>query len=332
MAINKNAYARYKILDECFANIYREFFIEDLILACNHGLGEFSGKKTSVSRRQIYEDIKFMKSDLGFGAPIASYSSGKRRYIRYEDKDFSIHNKKLTQAEEQQLKDSVMVLSRIKGLGDSSWLQELKLKLDIEIEGPSKDNTIISFQENVDLKNLDHLENLYNYIKNKQVLKIVYRSFKAVNQEEHILSPNFLKQYNNRWFLLGENHKFNNISIFALDRIESFTLFTDVYRDSSVDYNDDYFEDIVGVTNISDNEVQNVRILLTDKVVPYITTKPFHRSQKQIKNNILDIRVKINPELISQILSYGNGMQVLEPESLIKTIKDKLKESLESYG
>ncbi|WP_353102790.1 WYL domain-containing protein [Myroides odoratus] len=331
MAINKNAYARYGILDKCFANIYKEYFIEDLILACNQGLGEFSGKETNVSRRQIYDDIKFMKSDVGFGAPIESYPKGRRRYIRYEDKDFSIHNKKLTQAEEQQLKNSVMVLSRIKGLGDTSWLQELKLKLDIEIDDPSKDNTIISFQENVDLKNLDHLENLYNYIKNKQVLKIVYRSFKAVNQEEHILSPNFLKQYNNRWFLLGENHKFNSISIFALDRIESFTICSEPYRDSSVDYNDDYFEDIVGVTNISDNEVQNVKILLTDKVVPYITTKPFHRSQKQIKNNILDIRVKINPELISQILSYGNGMKVLEPESLIQIIKGKLKESLQSY-
>lgn len=69
MATNKNAQLRYKILDECFANMDERHYIEDLIDICVEKLSQ-NGKKESISKRTIHDDINFMKSKEGYNAPI----------------------------------------------------------------------------------------------------------------------------------------------------------------------------------------------------------------------------------------------------------------------
>ena len=66
MAFNKNALTRYKILDSCFRNTGRRYFIEDLINACNQALGELKSGYNGISRRQIFDDIAFMESNGGW--------------------------------------------------------------------------------------------------------------------------------------------------------------------------------------------------------------------------------------------------------------------------
>ena len=78
MPINKNAFIRYKILDKCFNDKYHKYFIEDLMEKVNGQLADAGIK--SISKKQIYDDIKFMKSSEGWEAPIKSYQDGKRKY------------------------------------------------------------------------------------------------------------------------------------------------------------------------------------------------------------------------------------------------------------
>ncbi|MDM1350936.1 WYL domain-containing protein [Myroides marinus] len=331
MAINKNAYARYKILDQCFSNQFKEYYILDLIEVCSIELSEHFGKPMSVSRRQIFDDMTFMKSDLGFSAPIESYAKGKKRYYRYEDPDFSIKKQELTQSERDQITDTLMVLSRVKGLGNTAWIEELKLKFDSKHEALLNNDTFISFQENIDLVGINYLGELYNYIKNKQALKITYKAFKQTESIEVIVSPQYLKQYNNRWFLFVWNQNRQQVTNFALDRIQDISIASETYYRCDIDFNKDYFEEIIGVTNFIDKRAEEVKIELSDQIIPYITTKPFHQSQKKIKDNILTIKVKINYELKQQILFYGTAMRVLTPESLANDIKQMLEESLNRY-
>jgi len=83
MATNKNAQLRYKILDECFANIDERYYIEDLIYTCEEKLSQ-KGKKESISKRTILDDIKFMKSREGYNAPIESIKDEKDKRKIYE--------------------------------------------------------------------------------------------------------------------------------------------------------------------------------------------------------------------------------------------------------
>lgn len=319
MAINKNALLRYRVLDRCFSNPYRKFFINDLIEACSEALSDYSGEGTSISRRQIYDDINFMKSEAGYAAPIESYRDGRRAYYRYSDRDFSIDNRPLNPEETEQLANALEVLSRVKGLPGFQWMQNLEAHLRNTLDEDTQ--PIISFQENEFLVGKDHLQRLYNYIKNKQVLDITYQGFSMDKPEVFEIHPYYLKQYNNRWYVFGWNAEEEKLYNLPLDRIESFTNKQTEFRPCDFNF-DEYFDDIVGVTNDPDAEVVEVILEAKNEIVlPYIISKPLHGSQK-VKDNIIRLEVKINYELKSLIRSFGNQLEVLEPLELKKNLWD----------
>ena len=59
MPTNKNAAIRYQTLDKCFRDRRHRYYIEDLIDKCEEAIYYYNGVG-EVSRRQIFEDIKFM--------------------------------------------------------------------------------------------------------------------------------------------------------------------------------------------------------------------------------------------------------------------------------
>lgn len=74
MALNKNALLRYKTIDKCLQNTYRNWTLDDLIEACSDALYEYEGRDTNISRRTVQMDLQLMRSDkLGYNAPIAVY-------------------------------------------------------------------------------------------------------------------------------------------------------------------------------------------------------------------------------------------------------------------
>ena len=126
MPDNRKAIIRYKILDKCFSDRYHKYFIEDLMNKVNEQL-EDAGLKP-VSKKQIYDDIKFMKSVDGWEAPIESYQDGKRKYLRY-DRDFSIMETPITEMEVEQLETLIISLSRLQGIPMYDWIEELLANL-----------------------------------------------------------------------------------------------------------------------------------------------------------------------------------------------------------
>ena len=112
--------------------------------------------------------------------------------------------------------------------------------------------------------------------------------------------------------LFGWNHQFENIQNLALDRILKIEYSNEKYIVNETDFNE-YFEDIIGVTNDKSTEVQNIKIQLSDNIIPYIISKPIHGSQK-ISGNILTLELKINYDLETLVLSYGENLKVLEPQ------------------
>ena len=99
---------------------------------------------------------------------------------------------------------------------------------------------------------------------------------------------------------------------------------------------DDYFKDIIGVTLLPENKVEEIELLFSSHLAPYIQTKPLHKSQNIVK--VLDdgrlqirIRIRINPELLSMLLSYGKDVKVLQPDHLTEKIQQIIIEQLKQY-
>lgn len=327
MSTNKRAIIRYRTLDVCFSSKYRKFFIDDLMERCSEVLTEHIGKPTTVSRRQIFDDINFMKSEAGYNAPIESYKEGKKVYYRYDDEHFSIEKSPINAEELEQIKDALEVFGRIKGLPNFEWMAELETKLRDSID--NSENGFISFDHNPFLKGLEHLQELYNYIKHQLVLTITYQSFKMDTPADFIIHPYHLKQYNNRWFLFGLNDELDKIQNLALDRIIKMDTTQQSFKECTVDF-EEYFEDIVGVTNNIDEEPVKVELYIDTSLLPYVKSKPLHGSQK-LKGNLLTLNVKLNYELESLLLSFGENITILKPEELKIQIHNRLNGNLKNY-
>ena len=335
MAINKNAYIRYQVLDRCFRNPGRKYFWEDLLEECNKALYEYNGAQSKIQRRQLFEDIKFMESEQGWAIPLERFSEGKKVYYRYSDLGFSINNQPINEVEAQQLKSAVMVLSRLKGMPQFEWVNELIPRLEQSFGLVNEGKAFMVFDSNEYLKGIIWLEDLFHAILYKKVLLIDYQSFRQEKPFRFTIHPYFLRQYNNRWFLFGYNPEFKDISNLALDRIEKIEEIQSPYIENTfVDF-EEYFDDIVGVTRPKDSALEKVQLHFTPNLAPYILTKPLHGSQRKIRQDetglVIQLEVVSNYELEQLILSYGEYVKVLGPDSLLEKIKERILMSIHKY-
>lgn len=74
MAQGKNANIRYMVLDRCFRDRRKKYFIDDLVKACNEELFYYDG--SSVTERQVRADISFMQRKAGGGYPFGNKERG----------------------------------------------------------------------------------------------------------------------------------------------------------------------------------------------------------------------------------------------------------------
>lgn len=334
MSTNKNALLRYQVLDRCFRNSGRKFFWQDLLDEINKALVEYNGPESKIKRRQLFDDIKFMESDQGFSIPLKRHKDGKKVYYRYDDKDFSISKQPLNEEEKTQIKAAISVLSRFSGAPQFESVQEMIpfLQDRLGLKGTPKE--VISLESNIDLKGLHYFATLYDAIVKEQVLDVHYRDFKSEEPFSIKFHPYYLKQYNSRWFVFGLNEELN-ISTWnlALDRIENVSHLRASYRQCEIDWYD-YFYEIIGVTKMPGEEVQEIVLEFSEVSAPYVKTKPIHPTQKtEKKDGKLIVRIKVIPnyELESQILSFGENVKVLAPSDLKKRIETKLSVSLNNY-
>ena len=326
MATNKHATIRYHALDRCFSNHGRKFFIEDLIHACNEAINDFAGIEDGVKRRQLYDDITFMESEHGWSIPIVRLKEGKKVYYRYSDRSFSIKNQGINQAEAEQLKETLAILSRFKGLPQFDWVEVMQVRLEETFKLKGNLQATVGFEQNPFLKGLNNFTDIFNAIHNEVALEIKYQGYKQVGPSKFVLHPWYLKQFNNRWFLFGFNEEYNAISNLALDRIISLSETKNKYqKNNAIDF-EEYFEDAVGVTIIEGASPEKLLLKVSIIVWPYIESKPLHGSQKiKMKNEadvIIELSVQINHELIALIFSYLGAIEIVEPLSLRERFKN----------
>ncbi|MGD1840789.1 MAG: helix-turn-helix transcriptional regulator [Thermonemataceae bacterium] len=335
MPANRNALIRYKTIDTCLRNRFRRWTLSDLVEACSEALYEYEGIDKGVSIRTVQMDIQMMRSDkLGYNAPIIVVD---KKYYTYEDPEYSITNIPLSNQDIARLDEVVQILKQFSGFRHFQDMSEVvqKLQHKVHIHQHSQ-RPIIEFEKNELLKGLNHLDALYQAVLNRTVLEITYQSFRAKAPSTFLFHPYLLKEFKNRWFLLGKRNQETTIMTLALDRIHtSKALPEESFSEDGNFHPSDYYRDIVGVTN-TNTPTEKVVIAVDKYNAPYVTTKPLHHSQQIVQANedgsvIIMICVKINFELEREILGYGDSMHVLQPSRLKLRLQHKLKRALNAY-
>ena len=337
MALNKNALIRYKTIDKCLQNNYRQWTLDDLIEACSDALYEYEGREVNVSKRTVQLDIQLMRSDkLGYNAPITVYD---KKYYKYEEEeDYSITDIPITENDMNVLSETVEMLKQFKDFSLFSELGGIIQRLEDKVyTEKTHQSSIIHLDKNENLKGLHWLDELYQAIQKKVVLKLEYKSFKAIEANTITFHPCLLKEFNNRWFLVGMGNKNKGVVNLALDRIISIDYdFTTSYTDFEFDA-DTFYKDVVGVTVNQGERASNIKLWVDRYNAPYVITKPMHHSQIIEKENEdgsieINIKVKINFELERLILGFGEAIKVIQPERLHKRIAKKLEKAISLYS
>lgn len=179
---------------------------------------------------------------------------------------------------------------------------------------------------------MEHITPLFNAIRKRITVEIQYLSFKMEEPQTLIVHPYYLKQYNNRWFLFCCTGDYSN---YPLDRILNVKLSNVPYRESNINF-EEYFEDILGVTKREGQKPKKILLKFPKSKYPYVATKPWHDSQKKVAEDetsvTIELDVVVNYELEQKILSRGDYVEILKPESLRKKIKSRIKTSMDIYG
>lgn len=333
MAINKNALIRYKTIDHCLQNRFRKWTLEDLIDACSDALYEFEGID-GVSKRTVQADIQIMRSNkLGYNAPIVVL---ERKYYAYEEPNYSITNIPLSDQDLNKLGEAVAFLKQFQGFSHFNDLSGMVQKLEDQIYA-QKTHTepVIDFEKNENLKGLEHLDFLYRSIINKKAIEVTYQSFKARQASTFVFHAYLLKEFNNRWFLIGRKNKGDTILNLAIDRLQKIKKSDFNFKENSNFNTKTYYENAIGVSVSPGLKVEEVIFFVNHFHAPYVETKPLHKSQKVIEKThfgvTFSMQVQHNFELEKKLLGFGEGIKVLQPERLRKNILFRVEAALDLY-
>lgn len=336
MPVNRNALIRYKTIDNCLRRRNRRWTLEDLIDACSDALYEYEGIDKGISKRTVQMDIQMMRSDkLGYNAPIEVYEN---KYYRYSDPDYSITNSPLTEDDMKLMGETVEMLRQFGGFSAFSGMEDVLGRLEDHVSAiRHKRRPVILLEKNDDLKGLKFIDPLYKAILAKKPIKIIYKSFKARDMQKFIFSPFFLKEFRNRWFVYGRKKDAGMLFNLALDRIHEIGDAPGERYLENPDINPNtFFDNIIGVTKNINDKAYCVRFWAAPEQVPYIETKPLHKSQFVVERNedgsaIFQMEVVLNYELEKDLLGFGEGVQVLAPRFLVHKMGKRLRQAAERY-
>lgn len=335
MPLDKNKIIRFQALDRCFSDRSRHYYIEDLVGECRKALERADVLTPDVSKRSVYNDIAEMEGNPKWNvAFLEPAKDGRKRYYQYEDPSYSIWNNDLNAAELAQLQSVLLMLRRFKGLPQYQHLEEMIQNLQNKYGFTlPEEQEIISFGTNEYVQGLDYLSPLCMAIINKQALEILYQPF---GQPEYTrtLHPYYIKEYNNRWFLLAkeENVDWSSLSVVALDRIHDVHPSSTSYIPNTEWDFSEYFSDIIGVTRTGEPPVKLVLEFSTAQL-PYVLSKPLHEEQRihRRAEGIIELEVCPNRELYQKLLSFGCEVEVLEPASVREHLKEEIRKMLKYY-
>lgn len=346
--------ARPKFVNLIYTELMKREFVsyaDILALYCKRPKGYY--EKKACNREPGYGELKkafpeVLKA-LGKSCPGCIEDNGQSkgkayRYVGESNDPLSEERKAIVQ---KSVEDYVSFCKASAGILPASWFtsffENTQLLLDTHRDTQDGKVPIISSLEQI-LTNIDLLPLFYKAISNKQVLQFAYQPF---GQEpfELIFHPQFIKEYNGRWFVFGDANRepFKAYNV-PLDRIAGKleTVEGIEYIPAEKGFYQQFFKNIIGVTHEKDAKVETVVIRTkTEYQHGLLLTKPLHHSQKETLPfsehdcqwyGEVTLTIEPNRELRGKIMLYGENLEVMQPQPLREQIKEILAKQLENYS
>ena len=327
MPKTKNYIDRVRIINRCLHNSKRLYSISELTTRINNEL------QTGISERAVKKDIKDMRSE---NAPIKN-KTGVGYY--YDPPGYNHFEIPILPAHLEKIKLAATLLKQIPGLDIHEELhnifKDLKMAVDEEEE-----EQFIQFDTRPKYEGAKYMVDILEAIKGKTVISFDYQPFKHDKPRNVILHPYLLKEFNNRWFLIGlpedlrkeSRYEFHQ---FGLERIKS-----RIKAESKIDHYQHHnfdpaklYNNVYGMSTPAESKVQKIVLQFSPNRAKYVATNPLHHTQQKMKgsDDTFEYALILNLELEALILSFGADVEVLEPKDLKSNIASVLTKAKSYY-
>jgi len=191
----------------------------------------------------------------------------------------------------------------------------------------------ISFDDRGNLHRIENLKVLFLAIKNSQLISFVHINYYKGTKTDYKIKPYLLKEYLNRWYVVGEVCETDDIRIFGIDRLTKLNLLKKKFVPKPDIGIKERFDDVIGL--VYGGKVEAVELLFTEKQGHYIKSLPWHKSQKILIDNDQEFRIELmvfpNDELKQKILRIGSQVKVIKPQWLANKVRKELEDTLSNY-
>lgn len=194
----------------------------------------------------------------------------------------------------------------------------------------------LSLDETSLVKNFQYFDKILEAIKSRKEISFQHTSFYHTERsapKTHIIKPHLLKEYQNRWYVVGETD--DGFRVFGLDRIEDLQVLENKPFTNKTDEAKEKLFHTVGL-NFSDNKPTRMVLRFHASQKPYLESLKLHRTQEEVEDGLegfytIKLFVSYNFELKQQLLKYGSLVEVLEPAFAREDIKKELETALRAY-
>lgn len=182
----------------------------------------------------------------------------------------------------------------------------------------------------------EHFYGLVHAVKNRHLVHFTYEKFWEEEIVQRTVAPYALKQFRNRWYLIAKDVRDEYVKTFALDRLSDLDITKKKYKPAS-DYNTEQcYRYSFGIMSPDDDEPHNVLLSFTAFQGKYIKTLPLHHTQEIVEDNEEELCIKlklfITHDFVMELLSYGDELKVLQPQSLADEIKAAHQRAYQQYA
>jgi hypothetical protein len=178
---------------------------------------------------------------------------------------------------------------------------------------------------------LEFLETIIHAIKTGRKILITYQRFGADSYDK-VVAPYAIKLFHQRWYLLS--YTGNHYATYALDRMQAVTMTDDTFEMPPDFSPQQYYAEYFGVLT-DDTPMAHVVVRAHNWTPNYLRTLPLHASQCEIATteHYTDFSFDLRPtaDFLGQLLSHGDGIEVLEPADLRQKMREMIAETLKRY-
>ena len=178
-----------------------------------------------------------------------------------------------------------------------------------------------------------YLEAIMTAMRENRQIVVDYEDFFGHIVEELKVNPYFIRLFKRRWYVMALVLPEKEIHRLGLDRIKRVEVLDSKFTYPKNFSPPDYYTDYYGVFH--DAKPITIRLKAYREKPNYLRSLPLHHSQREIESNaeytIFEYKIAPTYDFIQEILSHGNQLEVLSPDTFRQQIKVIIQEMLNFY-